>query len=183
MADRIWTLSNTLSAARVLLALPIGVLLLQDDPHARSWAVVLILVAIVTDFLDGFFARRMHQVSEWGKIIDPIADKIAVGVIAVILVIKGAIPLWYVAVVLARDLLILAGGLVIRKRKQIIPQSNWPGKIAVSAIALVLFLAVIDAPGLESLETIAFWGSIVLMVLSVVVYAQRLFIGIPSRTP
>ena len=183
MAGRIWTWSNALSAARVLLVLPIGILLFRDDPSSRTWAVVLIAAAIASDFLDGFFARRLHQVSEWGKVIDPLADKIAVGTIAVILVANGSLPLWYVAIVLVRDLLILAGGIMIRSRKSVVPQSNWPGKIAVSAVALVLLLAVIDRPELDLLQETAIWGSIVLMALSIVVYAKRLFIGIPSPKP
>lgn len=177
MTGRLWTFSNALSAARVLAVVPITVLLLEGSAESRTWSLVLIVFSIATDFLDGFFARRLHQVSELGKVIDPLADKIAVAAIGVSLVIVGSLPLWYVALVLARDLLILAGGLVIRSRKRIIPQSNWPGKIAVSAIALVMLLAVIDRPGLEALEAVALWGSIALMVLSVGVYAQRLSIG------
>jgi len=177
MTGRIWTFSNALSAARVLAAVPISVLLLEGSPGSRTWALVLVVLAIATDFLDGFFARRLHQVSELGKVIDPLADKIAVAAVGVILVIEGSLPLWYVGLVLARDLLILAGGLVIRSRKRIIPQSNWPGKIAVSAIALVMLLAIIDRPGLEPLEAVAFWGSVALMAVSVGVYARRLSIG------
>ena len=177
MTGRIWTFSNALSALRVLLVVPIAALLLEGSPASRAWASALIVLAVATDFLDGFFARRFHQVSEVGKVIDPLADKIAVGAIGVILVIEGSIPLWYLALVLARDLVILSGGLVIRSRKQIIPQSNWPGKIAVSAIALVMLLAVVDLPGLEALEAVALWGSVAFMVLSVAVYAPRLSVG------
>lgn len=177
MTGRIWTFSNALSAARVLLVVPIAVLLLEGTASSRMWAAAIIVLAVATDFLDGFFARRLHQVSELGKIIDPLADKIAVAAVGVILVIEGAVPLWYVALVLVRDLVILTGGVIIRSRKQIIPQSNWPGKIAVTAIALVMLLAVVDLPGLEPLETVALWGSVACMVLSVAVYAKRLSIG------
>lgn len=179
MTGHLWTLSNALSALRVLLVVPIAVLLLESSPSSRTWAAVVIALGIATDFLDGFFARRLHQVSELGKIIDPLADKIAIGAVGVILVVERSLPLWYVVLVLARDLVILAGGFAIRSRKRFIPQSNWPGKIAVSAIALVMLLAVISVPALEALETAAFWGSVALMVISLGAYAQRLTIGKP----
>jgi cardiolipin synthase (CMP-forming) len=181
MGGRFWTVSNVLSFSRVILVLPIAVLLFHDDAQSRAWSVVLIAVAIATDFLDGFFARRLHQVSDWGKVIDPVADKIAAAVLVVVLVITGTLPVWYAVLVLVRDLLLLAGAIVIQKRKKIVPQSNWPGKVAVSAIAVVVLLAVLNMPELETLKAVAIWGSVALMVFSVASYAGRLSIGIRAK--
>jgi phosphatidylglycerophosphate synthase len=75
-------------------------------------------------------------VSEWGKIIDPIADKILVGAVVVILVIKGLLPLWFVGMVLARDIVILVFGAYLRRRITIVPPSLMSGKLAVGAISL-----------------------------------------------
>ncbi|MGH2567290.1 MAG: CDP-alcohol phosphatidyltransferase family protein, partial [Bacteroidota bacterium] len=177
MRERIWTASNALSVVRVLLILPAGYCLTAEFPYHRLWAAGIIAVAILTDFLDGYFARKLHQVSELGKVIDPLADKIAVGVVTVILVWVGDIPFWFLTVVVARDALIVLGGLFIRKKKKIIVQSNWPGKIAVTAVAVYLMLSALRMDSLESFRQLTLWFSVVLMVLSLALYARRLFIG------
>ncbi len=177
MDDRIWTISNGISITRVLFLVPLAYCLFGTFENNRLWAVGVIVVAVLTDFLDGFLARKLHQVSETGKIVDPLADKIAVGVLGLFLVILGDVPLWYVIVVLARDGLILAGGIYIKKKKNIVTQSNWPGKFAVSAIALYLFLSTFGSESLDTAKTYALWLSVVLMTFSFVIYARRLLIG------
>lgn len=177
MGERIWTISNTISAGRVLLIAPLGYCLFTEFEGSRTWAVLVITVGILSDFLDGFLARRLHQVSELGKIVDPLADKIAIGLLALFLVIVGDIPLWYFIAIVVRDMLILLGGMYIRKKKHVVAQSNWPGKIAVTAVAVVLLLSVLREPQVEGLRMVVLWASIALMSFSLVVYIQRLFIG------
>lgn len=177
MAERVWTVSNILSCSRVLLLGPLAFCLFSEFENNRAWAALILLVGALTDFLDGFFARRFHSVSEFGKIVDPVADKIAVGAIAVFLVLLGDVPLWYVILVLVRDAMIFAGGLYIRRKKSIIAQSNMPGKLAVSFIALYLLFSVVRWDSLEDARIVTQWLSVVLMVVSLFVYGQRLFIG------
>lgn len=177
MSSPAWTLSNILSLSRVLLVAPIGYCLTADFPDHRLWAGALMVLAVSTDFLDGYLARTLHEVSELGKIIDPIADKIGVGVVGILLVWSGDLSWWFIGAVLLRDGLILAGGVYIKKRKNIIAQSNWPGKITVSMIALYFFLSTLRIESLESLRVFTLWASIVLMVFSLGSYTRRLFIG------
>ncbi|OGU26319.1 MAG: hypothetical protein A2X66_02300 [Ignavibacteria bacterium GWA2_54_16] len=177
MPDRIWTISNSISITRVLFLIPLAYCLFGEFDHHRLWAAGVIAVAVLSDFLDGYLARRLHQVSEMGKVVDPLADKIAVGALGLFLMVLGDIPVWYVIVVLLRDGLILAGGIYIRKKKNIVTQSNWPGKFAVSAVALYLFFSTLSIDSLESVRTYSLWLSIALMLFSMIVYAQRLFIG------
>jgi CDP-diacylglycerol--glycerol-3-phosphate 3-phosphatidyltransferase len=117
MTYRYFTVSNFISASRIILVIPMGYCLLSEFPHHRLWTVGVILVAVITDFLDGFLARKLHQVTEIGKIIDPLADKIGIGVYAVLLAMTGDVPLWFVVFVLLRDLLIFSGGLYIHQSK------------------------------------------------------------------
>lgn len=177
MSNRILTLSNAISALRVVLVAPIAVYLLSGIPEDRIIAAWLILFAIATDFLDGYLARKLHQVTELGKIIDPLADKIAVGTIAILLAITGDISLWYLGIVLARDLFILAGGIFINRKKRIIPQSNWPGKIAVTIVAAYLYVCLLRMESLAGIGESLLWFSLFMMAVSTVSYAQRLFIG------
>ena len=177
MTYRYLTVSNFISASRIMMVIPMGYCLLTEFPHHRLWTAGVILVAVATDFLDGFLARKLHQVTDIGKIIDPLADKIGIGVYAIFLAMNGDVPLWFVVFVLLRDLLIFSGGLYIHRNKKIVPQSNWPGKISVSCIAITFFLATLRMDALNHLLTYFIWGSVVLMVWSSWSYAQRLFIG------
>jgi len=177
MLQRIWTISNFLSFCRIALLAPLAYFLLSDIPNNRMWAAGVIALGALTDFFDGYIARVLHQVTELGKILDPIADKIAAGGSGILLLLIGAIPLWYVLVVIGRDVVILIGSLYIRSRKNIITQSNWPGKIAVSLIALVVFFSVLGDTRFESYRQISLWLSVLMMAISMALYAQRLFVG------
>ncbi len=175
--QRIWTVSNFTSASRVVFVLPAAYCLLADFAYHRVWAVAFILVASFTDFLDGYLARRLHQVTDLGKIIDPLADKVGVGIIAICLLLTHDIPVWYFILVVVRDILIFIGGIYINRRKGIVPQSNMAGKIAVNVIALVLLFSLIRAESLELIRIAMLWISVLVMMISLVIYAKRLFIG------
>jgi cardiolipin synthase (CMP-forming) len=177
MPQRIWTISNLLSVSRVLLLAPLAYVLYSDIPSRQAWLAAIIVLAGLTDFFDGFLARKLHQVSELGKIIDPLADKVTAGGAAILFVGAGLLPLWYLVVVVVRDLLILVGGIYIKAKKNIITQSNWPGKVAVFFIAVVLLLAALDNPSLEGTRHFMMWLSVVLMGISFAIYVQRLFVG------
>ncbi len=174
---RIWTISNLTSVSRIIFVLPAAYCLMADFTDHREWAVMFILVASFTDFLDGYLARILHQVTDFGKIIDPLADKIGIGIVAVCLLLTGDIPMWYFVVVVARDALIFVGGVYINRRKGIVPQSNMAGKIAVCIIALALLLSVLRIPSLRLVRLSIIWLSIVFMTVSLIIYAKRLFIG------
>ncbi len=177
MLQRIWTISTVLSFSRIFLLAPLAYFLFSPVPHNREWAAGVMVLAAITDFLDGYLARLLHQVTDFGKIIDPIADKIAAGGGSIMLVWIGAMPLWFVVVIVVRDLLILFGGIYIKSKKNIITQSNWPGKFAVSSVALVMLLSALAAPSLEELRQVAIWISVFLMAFSFLLYVQRLFVG------
>ena len=175
--QRIWTVSTILSFSRIALVVPVAYCLVTEFPNNRLWAAGLFLLGVATDFLDGYLARRLHQVTEFGKIIDPVADKIAVAGIAVVLFFLGSLPLWYLVFLILRDVLIFFGGVYIRSKKNIVVQSNMPGKVAVNLVALVLILSFAHVESLETLRMIVLWASVGMMMFSIVVYTQRLFIG------
>lgn len=177
MLQRIWTISNLLSFSRVVLLAPLGYVLFSDSPNRQVWMAAIIVLAGLTDFFDGYLARKLHQVTDLGKIVDPLADKITAAGAAILFVMVGLLPLWYLIVVVARDLLILVGGIYIKARKNIVTQSNWPGKFAVFFIALVMLLCALDSPSLEGLKQFMIWLSILMMGISFIIYVRRLFVG------
>ncbi len=126
------TLSNLISALRAVMTIPIVVLLLQhDNTTAFFWC----LAAAATDWLDGFVARKTDTVSEWGMIIDPIADKILVGAVMLVMFAQQIIPSWFAWLIIARDVIILACGWWLKQRHSLVLPSLMSGKIAVTSIA------------------------------------------------
>ncbi len=136
-----WTLSNVLTLSRIVLVLPIAFFLGEATFRGRALSVMFMLAAVATDFLDGYCARVRNEVTEFGKLLDPVADKIATGVVILYLVLQGLLPVWFVVAILVRDVLILLGGLMIASRKRVIVQSNWTGKWAMAAVALTIISA------------------------------------------
>ncbi len=165
-----FNISNSLSALRIILVIPISLLLLKDESSSKNLALALIAIAIASDWLDGYFARKYNQVSDLGKILDPVADKIGVGVIAAILVYQGAVPLWLLISFILRDILILAGGLYLKKIKNIIPQSNFVGKITSAVISAYLVLCILQYDELRSVTEVFLFLSLAFLILSFVLY-------------
>jgi len=85
-----WTISNGLSFIRLLMSLPLAYFLWTYD---TAGVIVMGVAAYISDILDGCLARRLNQISEWGKIIDPIADKVFVGTAVIVMIMQQRIPL------------------------------------------------------------------------------------------
>jgi CDP-diacylglycerol--glycerol-3-phosphate 3-phosphatidyltransferase len=178
MKGELFTIPNFLSAFRMILVVPFALVLTSDLPNARWWAVGIALLAMLTDKLDGDLARHLHAESEWGRILDPLADKVAVATFAIILLWLGIIPLWFVVVLVVRDLLILAGGLYLKQRTGEVLPSNMAGKWAVGVISMTMLLALID----ESMwiVPVGIWMSVAMVLLSTFLYVKR-FVAVVSK--
>jgi CDP-diacylglycerol--glycerol-3-phosphate 3-phosphatidyltransferase len=104
----VWTLPNLLSLFRILI-IPLLVYLLSfPDRRSALWAAALFLIAAITDYFDGYFARRNKSVSDLGKILDPLADKLMVASALIMLAAmdrpgEPSVPAWLVVIILARE--------------------------------------------------------------------------------
>lgn len=127
----------------------------------------------LSDLMDGFLARRLNEVSEFGKVIDPLADKISVIVISLILLYLKRIPLWFVLIIVIRDLLIFGFGVYLNNKKDIRLMSNYPGKLAVFSIGLILLFAIINNPFLKEINNILYFVSLALITYSSYLYFSR----------
>jgi len=124
--DRVWTVPNVISFARIML---LGLFCwLLFGPDLRIAATVVLMVVGATDFLDGYLARRLHQVSTMGKVLDPLADRLVLvtGVIAI--TVYGAVPVWLAVVVLGREVLVSAAVIVLAALKVRRIDVLWVGK-------------------------------------------------------
>ena len=166
---KFWTVANFLSLLRVVIAIPITILILTSG--SVTLIVVLLLLAAITDWFDGTLARWSKTVSNWGKVLDPLCDKAAVLLISVALVIHGDLPLWFVGLVVLRDVLIVVGSVVLTRRISEVKMSVWWGKLAVSAMALKIPAAIFlgDEPILQT----CIWVTTALMLISYAIYTVR----------
>ncbi len=171
---RFWTAANVLTLFRAALIGPIAVLVYRGESF--GWIMGLILFAIATDFLDGKIARWSGTVSEWGKVLDPTADKLAAAAVTLALVLRPAelgpaLPVWFVACVILRDTVIAVGGLIQTRKLGYVMMSLWSGKVAVTALAITILAALMraDLPVLMA----CIWTTTVLLAYSLVRYLHR----------
>ena len=149
-AARIVTVPNILSVSRIIL-LPIVLLLLFKRQNAAAVAVM--LVSWSTDALDGYLARKLGQVSNLGRVLDHLVDKVWVGSVLVTLVFLRDLPLFLAAAVILRDLLILAGSGIIMKARGSFVSSDVVGKITGFAFALMIVFYTVELPALVKHKT------------------------------
>lgn len=143
--NRVWTLPNVVSFGRLLVLLPVTVWLLLTG-H-MWWSLVALVALSVSDWVDGFLARRMGQTSLLGKRLDPVADRIAIVVIGGAMVAKGIIPWGPVAVILAVDLMLVLLATLWYRGSPDLPVSRL-GKWRTAALLLALPVLIV-AEGLD----------------------------------
>lgn len=167
LGRQVFTVPNALSLLRLAMVPVVVVLLFM---RADVAAVVIFVLAAITDFLDGALARR-SQPTLVGKILDPVADRLMLSSAAVVLAIRGELPIWAVAVLAGRDLLALVGGLAFGRKVSV----NWIGKAA-TALLMVAVALIIFSPGAVG-ETI-FYAGFTLSLVAAVTYVINI-----SRLP
>lgn len=170
--DEIYTWSNFISFTRVLVVVPIIWLHIENDYKANYLIVLLLGYGILSDYLDGLVARWRDEISELGKNLDPIADKLMAFFLFLYTVIIGWIPVWYFAVGVVRDLLILTGSAHIKKRRGKVAMSIMSGKVSVNVMALY-WMSVFFLRDAETLHTVLMIMSVLFMVYSFIVYIIR----------
>lgn len=126
---------NVLSLARIALTAPL-VWALAAGHHALATAVF--GVALATDFLDGWLARRWSGSTQLGRVLDPVADKVLVGGVLITLALLGHVPAELAIVVIARDVVLLAIGWIGVRAGATVPSADLPGKVAFTVLGIFL---------------------------------------------
>lgn len=172
---KIHTFSNYLSFSRIILVIPIIYFLsnLEESVNYRYFTAALMLLAAFTDYLDGYFARKYDEISELGKIVDPLADKIAIGLITLYLFLLGELPAYLFYIILARDVLIFIGGSIISNKVGSVLPSNLLGKITVFIIGIYLLAIVLGIQSYTTINDILTGTVIIMSFLSLAGYAIR----------
>lgn len=164
-----FTPSNAISAMRAVMLVPAVFAIAANYP---TLALSIFVIAFLSDLLDGYLARKLKTVSEIGKVIDPLADKIFIGGVILTMGFTGHIPIWFMGVVIFRDLIIFAVGVWATRKLSVVLPSNYYGKGAVLTISLTLFLALLEIS--PSVLALFEYVSVALMAASLVSYGTRL---------
>jgi CDP-diacylglycerol--glycerol-3-phosphate 3-phosphatidyltransferase len=152
LADRIWTVPNALSVLR-LLGVPLFLWLLLG-PHADGWAIAVLALSGVSDWADGKLARLLDQSSRLGALLDPAADRLYIVATLVALALRSVAPLWLVAVLVGRELVLGVTLLVLRRHGYPPLQVHYLGKAAT-------FLLLYAFPFLLLADTLGSGGAVV----------------------
>jgi cardiolipin synthase len=131
---------NILTAIRFCLVPVFGYYLFNER---FSIAVILFLVAGLTDILDGVIARKFNMITSWGKLADPLADKLIQLTALAILSLQGLILLPVLIIVLAKEIFMVAGSVLLYKKVKFVAQANWYGKMTtvIFSLAIIMIIA------------------------------------------
>ncbi len=167
-------LPNKLTMFRVIL-IPffVAFLLLRDmDPSFRWIALGIFIVASLTDLLDGKIARKYNLVTNFGKFMDPLADKLLVCSAMICLIELGLIPSWIVVIIIAREFVISGFRLIASDKGVVIAASYW-GKFKTTFQMVMVILMIADIPQLALLTQIVMWVALALTLISLVDYLWK----------
>lgn len=156
-------LPNKLTILRVIL-IPVFllVLFLVPVPTNRYVAVAIFVVASLTDFLDGYLARRWNLVSNFGKFMDPLADKLLVMAALVSMVELGDLPSWVVIIILAREFAI-TGFRTLAMEANIVMAASWWGKVKTTVQMIMIIVVLLELP-------FAFMGAVETILVALAVF-------------
>lgn len=179
-------LPNKLTVIRAILIVPF-VLLLLGGYHEWDWftaifggimeyvdyiALAIFILASLTDFVDGFIARKYNLVTNFGKFMDPLADKLLVCSALICLVEMGRIPAWIVIVIIAREF-IISGFRLIASDNGVVIAANYWGKFKTVFQMVMVCLMIGNIEELQLITDIVMWISLALTVISLIDYVWK----------
>ena len=179
-------LPNKLTVFRVILIVPFVVLLLGGFqqwgwfttlfsgilPYTDYIAVGIFIVASLTDLLDGKIARKYNLVTNFGKFMDPLADKLLVCSALICLIELNALPAWMVIIIISREFIISGFRLIASDNGVVIAASYW-GKFKTTFQMVSVVLLILDIPALAFVTTICVWIALLLTIVSLVDYIYK----------
>ncbi len=166
-------LPNKLTMFRVILIPLFVVFMLADITAYDKWiALAIFIIASLTDLLDGKIARKYNLVTNFGKFMDPLADKLLVCSALICLVALSKIPAWIVIVIIAREFIISGFRLIASDNGVVIAASYW-GKFKTTFQMIMICLMIADIVAISLLTAIVMWVALALTVVSLIDYLVK----------
>ncbi len=175
-------LPNKLTIFRVILIVPFVVLLLCNHMGAAwlapiaGWAdylaLAIFIVASLTDLLDGYIARKYNLITNFGKFMDPMADKLLVCAALICLVEMGRIPSWVVIIIISREFIISGFRLIASDNGRVLAASYW-GKFKTTFQMVMVCLMIANIGAIQFITDICMWIALALTIISLVDYVVK----------
>lgn len=163
---------NLVSIFRIIF-IPLVIILFNNHSSYKWYIIFLIILFSILDNLDGFLARKLNQITELGKVIDPLVDKLFVITVAICLYYYELLPLWFILIVILRDFLIMLGGLVFIRKIRGVPSSDFIGKFTVGAIGVAFLISLLNFQALGKLFDLILIFCSILIFISLINYAYK----------
>ena len=160
-------LPNKLTILRMILILPFLLVLYLDVPYATYWALGIFIVASLTDMADGKIARKYHLITDFGKFMDPLADKMLTTAAMVWFVENEQMPGWALLVVLLREFAVSGLRMVASDKGRVIA-AGWSGKVKTASTMVCVVLMFLPIP--EIINTLCVWVIVLTTLYSGVEY-------------
>ena len=177
--SKVLTLANIISLLRAAAAIPIIYTL--NYPDLRTVTAGIVILAILSDALDGYFARKAGEVTHVGMWLDPIADFIVITSIVLFLVIMDLFPLWFFCFYIIRHFMIAVPALYFVNTGQYILHSNWWGKWTTGITTLTVFLHIFEFPDIWWLKPFTLYSALILALISWLIYYRDYYNVIRGR--
>jgi len=167
-------LPNKLTVFRMILIVPFVFIMLTDvcGPMSKWIALAIFIIASLTDLLDGKIARKYNLVTNFGKFMDPLADKLLVCSAMICLVEMGKIPSWIVIIIISREFIISGFRLIASDNGIVIAASYW-GKFKTATQMVMVILMIADIAALYMVTQIVMWIALILTVISLIDYLKK----------
>ena len=141
--------ANKLTILRVVMIPAFLLVLYLDVPHANYWALAIFAAASVTDTLDGYIARHYNQITDFGKFMDPLADKCLVTAAMLWFVEVGQMPAWALLIVIVREFAVSGLRMVAADKGRVIA-AGWSGKVKTAATMVCVILMLLPLPDITN---------------------------------
>lgn len=143
---------NSMSLLRIILIPVLFLLILNFSPKIYPALIAVYFFTVLLDFFDGFIARRFHQETELGKILDPLADKLLIFFLVIAFLISADFPVWLAFFIFFRDFCILLGSFIVYKKSHTVKSSLIVGKVTFAGMSALILFYVIDLNPTLNLE-------------------------------
>ncbi|MBO6794045.1 MAG: CDP-alcohol phosphatidyltransferase family protein [Balneolaceae bacterium] len=172
VSGRVFTISNFISFSRVFIVFPVVYIHYRNNLMYNTEVIVLLIYGLISDYLDGLVARKTNTISEVGKMIDPISDKLCAGALFIYTVWLGWVPTWFLIFFIVRDVLIILGSTFIKIKYGKVAMSTMSGKISVNIIS-AYWLAVFFLRDAAEIHQFLLGLSVLIMTISFLDYFNR----------
>ena len=152
-------LPNILTIGRILITPLFIILLFYDHPYAKSWALFIFVTAMLTDIFDGYYARKYNLVTDYGRFLDPLADKVMVLSALISFAVMDVIPFWMVSLIIFRDVFVTSLRMAMSSKNKTMVTSKIAKRKTLSQVLIIIFI--LFNIGLSSLS-ISWIGQIIL---------------------